>query len=88
MHTWYRAVCHSHGERIDLVVRTNGSTIRSTASYLEKNDQKITRWLEGHSGCALTLEHLDEDLDKLWEVGGYHDPISDRCLCASCKGKR
>jgi len=85
MHTHYKAVCDEHGEAIDLLVRSNSSTIARTNHWYEKKDQPITRWLEAHSGCELRLIHRDEDLDKLWAIGGYHDPVSDRCLCASCK---
>lgn len=65
MKTWYKVVCDSCGEAIDLFV----SNPSCTAHYLKEYDEQIQAWLSNHYACRLRLICRDEALDDLWLCG-------------------
>jgi len=65
MHIWYKAVCDTHREMIDVMVNNP----KRTCHYLGDDDRcaTINEWLESHYGCDLRLIHRDNQLDFCYD---------------------
>lgn len=65
MKTWYKAVCDTHKEMINLFV----NNVATTYHYLADREPMINDWLQQHYGCQLRLIHHDLDMDECFNKG-------------------